>query len=90
MSYAGWKTFETWAIRLELLDELTIEDFGISLDDENVVERLSVALEEYVMEYVESATESNFLRQMATTFMNEVDWEEIAQSMVDDTAYVMA
>ena len=76
MSYAGWKTFETWAIRLELLDELTIEDFGISLDDENVVERLS--------------TESNFLRQMATTFMYKVDWEEIAQAMVDDTAYVMA
>lgn len=90
MSYAGWKTFETWAIRLELLDELTIEDFGISLDDENVVERLSTALEQYVMDYVDGATESNFLRQMATTFMYKVDWEEIAQAMVDDTAYVMA
>ena len=47
-------------------------------------------LEQYVMDYVDGATESNFLRQMATTFMYKVDWEEIAQAMVDDTAYVMA
>jgi len=86
--YNGWSNYETWRINLEILDGMTVEDFGYDqheLDDDDTsgVERLSMTLEQYVCEIVEQEA-TGFALDLAHQFLARVDWEEIAEHMVYD------
>ena len=88
--YNGWSNYETWRINLEMIDGMTPEDMGFRrnefLDDdrrENFTERLADALETHVCEIVEMDAKG-FALDLAHSFLARVDWEEIAQHMVDD------
>jgi len=89
--YNGWANYETWRVHLEMLDGMTAEDFGISTSDveddrDDAVSRLSQTLGEFVYEAVESQA-SGFALDIAKSFLNSVDWYEIADHFVTDIDY---
>jgi hypothetical protein len=89
--YNGWANYETWRVHLEMLDGMTAEDFGISVSDveddrDDAVSRLSRTLGEFVYEAVESQA-SGFALDIAQSFLNSVDWYEIADHFVTDIDY---
>jgi hypothetical protein len=86
--YNGWANYETWRINLEVLDGMTLEDFGFDLhevdtDDVADVESVAGALEVYTCELIEGQA-SGFALDLAHTFLARVDWVEIAEHMIAD------
>lgn len=89
--YNGWTNYETWRVNLEVLDGMTPEDVGFRrnefLDEdrrENFAERLGLVLEMYVCEVMEAGIENAFTLNLVHDFLSKVNWNEIAQCMVDD------
>lgn len=88
-TYNGWANYETWRIQLEVIDGMTLEDFGVDirhldLDEVNAqVERLSESIAAYVQEIIEQDAKG-FALDLALSFLNKVDWYEIAEHMIDD------
>ena len=86
--YNGWTNYETWRINLEVLDGMTIEDFGFDLheldtDDVTNVETLGMALEMHTCELIEGQA-SGFALDLAHSFLARVDWAEIAEHLIAD------
>jgi hypothetical protein len=86
--YNGWANYETWRVNLEMLDGMTVEDFGyeprdLDTDDYETIERLADSLEMYVCEMVEQDAKG-FALDLAQSFLAKVDWMEIAEHMVAD------
>lgn len=86
--YNGWTNYETWRINLEILDGMTAEDFGITEWDvtenrDQATDRLAQDLEAYVHEVVE-ADAKGFALDLALSFLDRVDWDEIAEHMIAD------
>jgi hypothetical protein len=86
--YNGWTNYETWRIQLEVIDGMTLEDFGYDLhevdtDDVADVEKLGMALEMYTCELVEGQS-SGFALDLAHSFLARVDWAEIAEHLIAD------
>jgi hypothetical protein len=86
--YNGWTNYETWRIQLEVIDGMTLEDFGFDLhevdtDDVADVESVAGALEMYTCELIEGQS-SGFALDLAHTFLARVDWVEIAEHMIAD------
>ena len=86
--YNGWANYETWRVNLEILDGMSCEDFGLHTIDEDDVDsssrELASGLESYVMEVVEMDAKG-FALDLAHSFLNKVDWQEIATHMVEDS-----
>lgn len=88
-TYNGWTNYETWRVNLEMLDGMTPEDFGVDVrhvDLDEVyaqVTRLSESMASYVQEMVEQDAKG-FALDLALSFLNKVDWYEIAEHMIDD------
>lgn len=88
--YNGWANYETWRVNLEMLDGMTAEDFGIGQADlaadyleGTATEDLAERLESYVVEIVEQDAKG-FALDLANSFLARVDWQEIAEHMIDD------
>ena len=86
--YNGWANYETWRVNLEMLDGMTVEDFGydprdLAADDYDTIERLADSLEMYVCEMVEQDAKG-FALDLAQSLLAQVDWMEIAEHMVAD------
>ena len=85
--YNGWANYETWRVNLEVLDGMTIGEFGFNperlLEETYPAETLGSALEMYVCELVEQEAKG-FALDLAHSFLAQVDWEEIAQHWIDD------
>jgi hypothetical protein len=86
--YNGWTNYETWRIQLEVIDGMTLEDFGfdvhdVDTDDVADVESVAGALEMYTCELIEGQA-SGFALDLAHTFLARVDWVEIAEHMISD------
>jgi hypothetical protein len=86
--YNGWTNYETWRVNLEVLDGMTLEDFGFDLhevdtDDVADVESVAGALEMYTCELIEGQA-SGFALDLAHSFLARVDWVEIAEHMISD------
>ena len=91
--YNGWTNYETWRINLEVLDGMTIEDFGFDLreldtDDVADVEKLGMALVMYTCELIEGQA-SGFALDLAHSFLARVDWAEIAEHLIADARVTM-
>lgn len=86
--YNGWSNYETWRVNLEMLDGMTVEDFGFRASDADMpsrVSRLADALESHVAELVEMDAKG-FALDLANSFLARVDWQEIAEHMMNDAA----
>jgi len=90
--YNGWANYETWRVNLEMLDGMTLEDFGYRIYDTDadsladVVNDLKMSLEEYVWEIAWPDAKGFALNLLVESFLSKVDWEEIAEHMVADAA----
>ena len=85
--YNGWTNYETWRVNLEILDGMDCEDFGVRPNEDDVDESariLAEALESYCAEMVEMDSKG-FALDLALSFLNKVDWQEIAEHMLDDS-----
>ena len=86
--YNGWTNYETWRIQLEVIDGMTLEDFGfdvhdVDTDDVADVESVAGVLETYTYEFTEGQA-SGFALDLAHSFLARVDWVEIAEHMISD------
>ena len=87
-SYNGWTNYETWRIQLEVIDGMTLEDFGFDLhevdtDETADVERLADNVAEMVHEVV-TQDAKGFALDLAHSFLAKVDWMEIAEHLIAD------
>ncbi len=85
--YNGWSNYETWRVNLEWFDD--VEYFLELFDEKPEVEELASTLEHYITEVAEGIQGTLVgaewtLFQYATTWLEGVDYEEIAESMLDD------
>lgn len=90
--YNGWSNYETWRVNLEMLDGMSIQDFGyeprdLDAGDYDKMELVADALEIYVCEMVEQDAKG-FALDLAQSFLARVDWMEIAEHMVVDAVEV--
>lgn len=88
-TYNGWSNYETWRINLEVVDGMTLGDFGFDvryMDDEaySDTERLAESIEAYVDEVVLGSIPEGLAYDLAADFLGRVDWEEIAEHIVAD------
>ena len=87
--YNGWTNYETWRIQLEVIDGMTLQDFGFDLhevdtDEVADVERLAEYVEQYVDEIVLGTVPNGMARDLAESFLGRVDWFEIAEHLIAD------
>lgn len=97
-TYRGWTNYETWRIQLEMLDPYYCDDFGVTpCDDFGVIpeegERLSNirALEDSLKTLCVEEFESDangwgriLARDDALSFLDAVNWRELAEHMIDE------
>ena len=87
--YNGWTNYETWRIQLEVIDGMTLEDFGFDLhevdtDDVADVERLAAAVETFTYDFTDGHA-SGFARVLGEhSFLARVDFIEIAEHLIAD------
>ena len=84
--YNGWTNYETWRVNLEMLDGMSCEDFGLRIDEDDIdssSRELASGLESYGVELVEMDAKGLAL-DLALSFLNKVNFEEIARHMVED------
>jgi hypothetical protein len=91
----GWTNYATWRVNLEIFDGAVAEDFLVYEEDwsedlDKVAHELASILEEHAeMAIYESsqATEQSgngLAYDYAMAFINDVNWYEIAGSMLED------
>ena len=86
--YNGWTNYETWRIQLEVIDGMTLQDFGFDLhevdtDETADMERLAGVVESYTYEFTDGQA-SGFALDLAHSFLARVDWMEITEHLIAD------
>jgi hypothetical protein len=86
MSYNGWTNYATWRVNLEIFDGMEPREFGRGLDKFDLADRLK----DYVDEILTSDSmqwsghdAGRLVLDYARAFVSDVDWREIAESMLD-------
>lgn len=86
--YNGWTNYATWRIALEFFDNAKPEDYLVFEEDkrdENPTRLLADCLQEEVEETLGlEATGETTALQYADAFINDVNWYEIAEGMIED------
>jgi hypothetical protein len=87
--YNGWTNYETWRIQLEVIDGMTLQDFGFDLhevdtDEMADVERLADNVAEMVHEVVTRGVPEGLALDLALSFIDRVDFMEIAEHLIAD------
>lgn len=84
-SYNGWANYATWRVRLEMLDGLTLEDFGYIPGDTVEVGDLARYLKNWTDDLLsEQAPAGGLVLSYAMAFLEDVDWREIAAHLIAD------
>lgn len=91
MSYNGWSNYETWRINLEMFGGVggawgVVRGVGarvVTRDRDDAVANLAEYFSDTVHELIESESRG-FAHDLAVSFLNEVDWQEIAAHYIDD------
>ena len=81
--YNGWTNFETWRVRLEVLDGMIAEDFGFN-SRAVAMTNLADALASYVDELVFTDIPDGLAKDLAASFIDRVNFSEIADHMIED------
>ena len=79
--YNGWANYATWRVNLEVFDGQTARDLGIS---GMTPYRAGQALKEQCEELIEDASEPGAARDWAMSFISDVEWQEIAEHVLED------
>lgn len=73
-TYNGWTNYETWRVNLELFDG----------DDEAWRHGSSDGMREFAELLIEESTDEGIGRDYALAFLQNVDWQEIAEHYQQD------
>ena len=86
-NYNGWTNYATWRVNLEIVDGIDPSDMGWQRLDKY---DLADAIKEYVEEILESqvtiggrGVATPMVLDYALAFLSDVNWREIAQSMIE-------
>lgn len=81
--YNGWTNYATWKVNLEYLDGCDFDQmFGVSSDTSPY--HLAKDLEAYVNDYIDESGAPDYVLDLARCFLADVDWEEIAEHIIQD------
>jgi hypothetical protein len=89
-TYNGWtgkgnkaSASATWRVALEMFDGYNLQDDYYERPD---VEGLATSLEEQTREYVDQWTGDDYtmIRGWVDAFLDDVNWEEIAENILSD------
>ena len=86
-TYNGWKNYATWRINLELIDGTSLSDIGIWYEKDSSsdsVYQVGRQLRDYVEQYIIDTTPEGVGRDYALAFVDQVDYDEIAQHMIEE------
>lgn len=77
-NYNGWTNYATWRVNLEIFDGLEPADIWKGLDKYDLAD----CLREYAHEIIDQTGEGLAV-DYAKAFLMDVNWREIAQSMIE-------
>jgi hypothetical protein len=77
--YNGWTNYATWRVNLEIFDGLDPREMGWQRLDKY---DLAYCLKEYANELIDMQGEGLAV-DYARAFISDVNWQEIAQSMIE-------
>ena len=82
-TYNGWTNYATWRVNLEMFDGTNLED--LTGNTEWDASDLSEYLTQWAIEIIENDTpEGGLARDYALAFLDDVNWMEIAEHMIND------
>jgi hypothetical protein len=88
--YNGWSNYATWRINLEIFDGFDVQELDGVDESEVNINYISNQLEDYAQEIIFSGLgyderrPSNLMEDYARAFLQDVNWYEIAEHMIDD------
>jgi hypothetical protein len=86
-TYNGWSNYATWRINLEVFDGMTLEDMNtVEVDPYEVSQYLQDYAEEIIFldSHIGGKSPSSLMEDYARAFLQEVNWYEIAEHLVQD------
>jgi hypothetical protein len=85
--YNGWTNYATWRVNLEVFDGFDPTEYYSEFDASEPYE-LGQNLKQYAEEVIFECAEvpQGLARDYALAFLNDVNWYEIAQHMINDYA----
>ena len=82
-TYNGWTNYATWRVNLELFDGWNADQLdALTMGD---TYNLKQQLQDYATDIIECSG-SGLAVDYAMAFLNDVNWYEIAQHMINDHA----
>jgi hypothetical protein len=80
-TYNGWTNYATWRVNLEIFDDMEIvEMFDLTLDAYD----LGQDLKDFAEMIIDNGSSTGLALDYAMTFLQDVNWQEIAEHMVAD------
>ena len=84
-TYNGWANYETWRVNLEMFDGIQANEFSsFSVYHTDCAYELAQELKDYAEQILSDTTPQGLALDYAFAFLGEVNWQEIAQHMIDD------
>jgi hypothetical protein len=86
-TYNGWSNYATWRINLEVFDGMTLEDMNtVEVDPYEVSQYLQDYAEEIIFldSHIGGKSPSSLMEDYARAFLQEVNWYEIAEHLVQE------
>ena len=84
MSYNGWSNYETWRVYLEMVDGMSMEDFGVDSTETVYAKHLGEMIQDFCESIIEEQSTAGLALDLALYFLNKVDWTEIAEHLIED------
>lgn len=82
--YNGWTNYATWRVNLEHIDGMNLKDF---YDTKPEIHDVAQWLKERVLDTVYDSSEEGFVRDYCLAFLDDVNWFEIAEHLIEDANY---
>ena len=80
-TYNGWTNYATWRVNLEMFDCLNPREWGW---DSMSISDLSIRLQDWAESLICETSIEGLARDYALSFLDGVNWNEIAEHMVAD------
>jgi len=79
-TYNGWTNYATWRVNLEIFDGMDFEDFNTMAED---AYEFGQFLWNYAEEVLFSEGSNTLVESYARAFLTDVNWTEIASSIIE-------
>lgn len=87
----GWTNYATWRVNLEIFDDIDTDHWADDIEDLSQknwdYDRLPISYDfgQYLKDYVEQflETENQLAESYALAFIDDVNWSEIAEHIID-------